>query len=65
MIKNAYADLPVNKSKAEYTLARWQLDAHAVWQSSGNRFLTLEQAETLNPKTILCMVERILSCCAV
>lgn len=50
--KNAYADLPVNKSKEEYTLARWQLDAHAIWQSNGNRFLTLEQAETMNPKTI-------------
>ena len=50
--KNAYADLPVAKSKEEYTLARWQLDAHAIWQSNGNRFLTIEQAETLNPKTI-------------
>lgn len=50
--KNAYADLPVNKSKEAYSLARWQLDAHAVWQTNGNRFLTLEQAEKLNPKTI-------------
>lgn len=50
--KNAYADLPVNKSKEEYTLAKWQLDAHSIWQSNGNRFLTLEQAEQLNPKTI-------------
>lgn len=50
--KNAYADLPVAKSKEEYTLAKWQLDAHAIWQSNGNRFLTIEQAETLNPKTI-------------
>lgn len=50
--KNAYADLPVAKSKEEYSLARWQLDAHAIWQSNGNRFLTLEQAETFNPKTI-------------
>ena len=50
--KNAYADLPVSKTKDEYTLARWQLDAHAIWQSNGNRFLTIEQAETMNPKTI-------------
>lgn len=49
---NAYADLPVSKSKEEYTLARWQLDAHAIWQSNGNRFLTIEQAEQMNPKTI-------------
>lgn len=50
--KNAYADLPVSKSKEEYTLARWQLDAHAIWQTNGNRFLTIEQAETFSPKTI-------------
>ncbi len=50
--KNAYADLPVKKSKKEYTLARWQLDAHSIWQSNGNRFVTLEMAETLNPKTL-------------
>jgi len=50
--KNAYADLPVAKSKETYSLSRWQLDAHAIWQSNGNRFLTLEQAETMNPKTI-------------
>lgn len=50
--KNAYADLPVRKSKEEYTLARWQLDAHSIWESNGNRFLTLELAEQLNPKQI-------------
>ena len=50
--KNAYADMPVNKSKEEYTLARWQLDAHSIWQSNGNRFVTLEQAETMNSKTL-------------
>ena len=49
---NAYADIPVSKSKEEYSLARWQLDAHAIWQSNGNRFITFEQAEQLNPKTI-------------
>lgn len=50
--KNAYADLPVAKSKESYSLAKWQLDAHAIWQSNGNRFLTIEDAETMNPKTI-------------
>lgn len=50
--KNAYADIPVAKSKETYSLAKWQLDAHAIWQSNGNRFLTIDQAETLNPKTI-------------
>jgi DNA modification methylase len=32
-----YADRPVVKSKAEYSLARWQIDAHAFWRSSGDR----------------------------
>lgn len=36
----AYSDEPVKKSKEEYTRAQWQLDAHAFWRSSGNRFLT-------------------------
>jgi len=28
-----YADVPVRKSKAEYSLARWQIDAHAFWRA--------------------------------
>lgn len=38
-----YADTPVTKDKAEYTRARWQIDAHAFWRSSGNRHLTPEE----------------------
>ena len=38
-----YADVPVTKEKAEYPLARWQLDAHAFWRSSGNRHLTPDE----------------------
>ena len=41
----AYADEPVTKSKEEYTRAQWQLDAHAFWRSSGNRFLSKEEIE--------------------
>ena len=33
----AYADVPVIKSKEEYTRAQWQIDAHAFWRSDGNR----------------------------
>ena len=44
-----YADVPVVKSKAEYTRARWQVDAHAFWRSSGNRLLTAEELATLGP----------------
>ena len=36
----AYADQPVVKSKAGYTRAQWQIDAHAFWRSSGDRLLT-------------------------
>ncbi|HCB76782.1 MAG TPA: DNA methylase N-4 [Sphingomonas bacterium] len=35
-----YADRPVVKDAADYSLARWQIDAHAFWRSSGNRLLT-------------------------
>lgn len=38
----AYADLPVTKNKNEYSLARWQIDAHASWKSSGNTLLSYE-----------------------
>jgi DNA modification methylase len=39
---NGYADDPVVKSKAEYSLGRWQVDAHAFTRSSGNRLLSAE-----------------------
>ncbi len=39
----AYADEPVTKSKSEYPLAQWQLDAHAFWPSSGDRLLHGEE----------------------
>lgn len=38
-----YADTPVTKSKDQYTRARWQIDAHAFWRSSGDRLLTPEE----------------------
>ncbi len=45
----AYADVPVEKSKEDYTRAQWQIDAHAFWRSSGNRYATpSEFAETLS-----------------
>ena len=39
---NGYADVPVRKDKAEYSLARWQLDAHGFQRSNGDRPLTAE-----------------------
>ncbi|WP_256013173.1 DNA methyltransferase [Desertivirga xinjiangensis] len=49
---NAYADDPVVKKIDEYLLSLWQLDAHAYWKSSGNRFLTFEELATLDMKTV-------------
>lgn len=39
----AYADVPVSKSKDDYTRAQWQIDAHGFWRSSGDRLLTKEE----------------------
>jgi DNA modification methylase len=44
-----YADVPVTKDPLEYTLARWQVDAHAFWRSSGDRLLTPEELAQLKP----------------
>ena len=43
----AYADCRVEKSKDEYSLARWQIDAHASWKSSGNSLLSYEDMKGL------------------
>lgn len=43
----AYADTPVVKSKSDYSLARWQIDAHADWKSSGNTLLSPEDIQGL------------------
>ena len=43
----AYADERVVKSKEEYPLSQWQLDAHAFWRSSGNRNLMPEELARL------------------
>lgn len=40
-----YADTRVVKDPAEYSLARWQVDAHSFWRSSGNRLLTAAEFE--------------------
>ncbi len=45
-----YADTPVVKDKASYTRARWQVDAHAFWRSSGNRHLTPDELAALPPE---------------
>lgn len=43
----AYADEKVEKTKEEYTRARWQIDAHGYWRSSGNRYMSGEELSKL------------------
>ena len=43
----AYADEPVKKSKEQYTRAKWQIDAHAYWRSSGDRLISKEELREL------------------
>ena len=44
---HAYADERVEKTKDEYPLSQWQLDAHAFWRSSGDRNLNPEELARL------------------
>lgn len=39
----SYADVPVGKSKDDYSRARWQFDAHGFWRSRGDRFFSPEE----------------------
>jgi DNA modification methylase len=45
---NGYADMPVVKSKKEYSLSKWQVDAHGYTRSSGDRCITPEEFTQLN-----------------
>jgi DNA modification methylase len=47
-----YADEPVSKDKAEYTRARWQVDAHAFWRSSGDRLLSADEMACYSAETL-------------
>ena len=47
-----YADVRVTRDKAEYSLARWQIDAHAFWRSSGERLPTADEL-SLMPTEVL------------
>ena len=43
----AYADVPVSKSKEDYTRAQWQIDAHAFWRSSGDRLISKDELKNV------------------
>ncbi len=59
-----YADLPVTKWNEmdngappdgvdRYSLARWQVDAHAFWRSSGDRLLTADELAQMKPNALV------------
>lgn len=48
----AYADVPVEKSKEEYTRAQWQIDAHGYWRSSGDRLVTKKEIDEADIKNL-------------
>ena len=47
-----YADVPVEKAKDTYTRGKWQIDAHAFWRSSGERFMTAEELSGYGPDVL-------------
>jgi hypothetical protein len=47
-----YADDRVTKEIEDYSLARWQVDAHQFWRSSGDRALTPDELAELKPEDI-------------
>lgn len=47
-----YADTPVQKDKSDYSRARWQIDAHAFWRSSGDRLMTADEMAMLTPDVL-------------
>ena len=47
-----FADERVTKTIGDYSLARWQVDAHAFWRSSGDRYLTPDELAALDPADV-------------
>lgn len=56
--ENASADVPVVKSKADYSRGRWQVDAHAFHRSNGNRFLTPADLDGLEAAEVFQLFKR-------
>jgi DNA modification methylase len=46
-MSKAYADVPVTKEKTEYKRGKWQIDARAKWNSSGNTLLNIDDLKRL------------------
>lgn len=53
-----YADEPVRHSKDDYTRARWQVDAHAFWRSSGDRPATADDFASLELDAMMALFKK-------
>ncbi len=53
-----YADVPVVKDPAAYSLGRWQIDAHGFERSSGDRLLTAEDLRGIPHERIYKLFKR-------
>lgn len=42
-----YADVRIARQREDYSLAQWQIDAHAFWRSSGDRMMTAAELARL------------------
>jgi len=51
-LSRAYADDPVTKALDEYSLARWQIDAHAFWRADGKALRTVEELAAMQPSML-------------
>ena len=52
-LTKGYADEKVQREKADYSLARWQVDAHAFWRSSGERLLSPQEMAALPTEVLV------------
>jgi DNA modification methylase len=50
---NSYADVKVEHDKKDYSIGRWQIDAHSHWGSDGKRLVSSEMLTRLNGKQIV------------
>lgn len=52
-ISNSYADEPVTHKKEDYSIGRWQIDAHSHWSTDGKRLVSMEILQRLNSKQLV------------
>lgn len=48
-----YADEPIEKTKEDYTRAKWQIQAHAFWRSSGDRLCDADELQNMDTKAFV------------